>query len=237
MWKIKFLGKHPENGKSDILPIQMLHEGEKFWWGGYGSVREVICRFVDEEKKLLLVEKSPVGLFSPDEIARQLEIHALLKKAGIRTFDMFRSDGKNFYSTPLNRDGYIALSINNPPPWCDEENNPYKWALEIENFNQLVEDIIDISYKATLVWLHIPEDSFFLIFDTSSIEKPLHIEIWIYDFDGIFKNVGIENNNLNKFLYDKNYETVCYLIDRFIDKYFKIEKKFEYKKELLSYWK
>lgn len=50
------------------------------------------------------------------EVDRILDIHHTLRTSGIDTFTTLRSDGKAWYSTPLNRNGYVAVSANNAPP-------------------------------------------------------------------------------------------------------------------------
>lgn len=171
--------------------------------GGYWVVKEIKGSLNNTFRKITLVKKESKNLFSQTEIQRQLRIHYLLKKAGIRTFTTFRSDGESFYSTPLNTETTIALSSNNNTPklyWTTWERKDVQLSYIINNIDEIWDQIIEIAIKASKIWLEIYKDSIFFNIDISKVGSNWWVNInsiGIYDFD-IVKKTNKYNNLAGK---------------------------------------
>lgn len=196
--------KKIDNDGIDLEVIKSQNDGY-ISEGTFGDVSTKYFKIGNHE--IELVEKKPkTGKFSEKEIERQLDIHEKLKKAKVNTFITFRTDGKSLYSTPLNKNGIIALSANNKTPesYIDrgesflskllkKERNLY-----IKNFDELLNNLIMQSELAAAEKILLASDSVFYLVNENHGGKPSIVDFLIGDFD-IVKYIDRDDSDEVKF--------------------------------------
>ncbi len=186
--KLKRVG-HGVSGVTDVIEragSSYISKGE------FGNVHSK--EFIVGGRKVLLAEKSvhkggfARGRFSRDIIDRVLSVHKLLKDAGVNTYTTLRSDGKAFYSTLLNRGGFVALSANNDTP-RDSAGNEYEeisiGKIEIANLQEMCEEIVRQTNIALSLGIGLTHDSIFYIVPEDVSHGPVDVDFMIGDFDSL----------------------------------------------------
>ena len=222
------------NGKRSFVYEENDYD-KKIGHGGFGEVVEQSVMSNGREIKFAkkISKKNKEGAFTTEEIERQLEVYDRLKSGGLKTFTTFRTDGKAFYSTLLNKKGIIALSGNNMPPSKTDSDISYKESLahkvEINNLSEVLEEIKKQAILASKVGITLSSDSLFFLVPESGSEAPVDIDFIIGDFDIVTASDARKNRSAYRSLAKLK---IC--TEKFLDKYAKSEKEANYYLEAAS---
>jgi len=184
--------QRPKNCEGEVCLISYIEELEdqgEISSGFHGIVRQKLYRVIENGKEVILVRKEFHEGISKERIRQIFEIHNLLKEAGIPVLDLY-TDGEHIYSPYLNQNGVIALSANtgNKPPSTYsskdgvETFDSEKQKFIFNNFDELLDKIIDIFIKSREVGVWLTLDCLFFLVDSLDKEKQ-NVSLLIGDFD------------------------------------------------------
>ena len=198
--------KYLKHTGDESLPVKIISK-EKIGEGGYGDVFSTeIERKLPKKNKQFAVKN-----FRHEEDAqRAIEKFKTLKKNGLKTFITYRlsKDKKNILMTNGNKDGTFLVSFNNSESKDRLETNPIK---DIDNFEQLITDMVKHAKKATDKKIGLPFDAYF--FSVANTDKPgiKNIDFIIGDLDTIYYKEDILELNLA----DVN-EVLCNFVNDYV---------------------
>lgn len=226
--------KNEQNGQKylkhtgdESLPIEIIPKG-KIGEGNFGDVFSVEMQKMNKRSEIKKRKFAVKSFCHADEAKRALDNYSELKKRGLKTFPTYRlnkDDEKSILMTYGNKaDSFLVSARDQSNAGIFLQRNPI---IKIDNFEQLVVDIIEHAKLAADEKMILPYDSYFFIVATNQPNtKKLDFLIGDLDLVKLYERFDkkVDIQECNKVNIDNAH---CALRD-FIHLYVQEDKKQEY---------